>query len=59
MVIMYVPTALFNAISLTMQMKSSDISKEFLVEKKEDIPNVYWIHCDGMISLDTASMVLL
>lgn len=55
MVIMYVPTAIFNVVSLTMQMKSSDISKEFLLEKKNDIPNVYWIHCDGMISLDTAS----
>ena len=54
MVIMYVPISLFNVTSLMIQMKSSNVSKEFLVEKNDEVPNVYWIHCDGMISLDTA-----
>lgn len=46
--------AVFRVTMFSFNTKSSDISKDIVVERKENGPNIYWIHCDGMVSLSTA-----
>lgn len=52
-VINFVP-ATFKVFMFTINTKSSDITKNIVVENYEEGPNIYWIHCDGMVSLSTA-----
>lgn len=46
--------ATYRTLLFTINTKSSDITKDIVIEKHGDKPNIYWIHCDGMVSLSTA-----
>ncbi len=49
----------FNAVSAAFfligpsDFEEAPIKETFTVEEKEDRPNVYWIHCDGMLGFDS------
>ena len=53
-IINFIP-ATFRNIVFSFNVKDSNIKKEIVVDNKiEDGPNIYWIHCYGMVSLGTA-----
>lgn len=52
-IVNFIP-ATYRIIAFEINSKSFDISKEIVVDKNVDGPNIYWIHCDGMVSLSVA-----
>ncbi len=45
--------SLYDVLIIHFNSKELDYELEFQVEEETESPNMYWLHCDGMLSLET------
>lgn len=43
----------YNALYITVNSRSYDYEIDFETDDEKDTPNIYWIHCDGMMTSET------
>lgn len=47
-------SAIYNFCSVSIKSRGYDYKLNINIDENKETPNIYWIHCDGMIGLDVA-----
>lgn len=45
-------TSVYNVSYITLKSKNYNYEKKFEVDEEKENPNIYWVHCDGMMNLN-------